>query len=101
MDIELRNQSTTVSRVVDALWSVLAVGLWAVVMAMGMYAFIMPDPAEEERGRELYDAMMQQLTEEQVQCEAQMLHDVRVRRRPTQADVDEAHAACDRTSAWR
>jgi len=90
-----------VSRVVDALWSALTFTLWAGIMAMGMYAFIMPEPGAEERGREQYAAMMERLEAEQVQCEAQMLHDVRAHRRPTQADVDEVHAACDRTSAWR
>ncbi len=89
------------SRAVDALWSALAMALWAGIMAMGMYAFIMPEPGAEERGREQYARMMQQLEAEQAQCEASQLRRVRAVREPSAEELADARATCDRTSAWR
>jgi len=87
--------------VVDAIGTAVTFIIGASIFAMAMYAFIMPDPWNEERGAKQYDAMMERLHEEEMECEANMLHDVRMYRRPTQDDVDAVLAACDRTSAWR
>jgi hypothetical protein len=87
--------------VVDAIGNAAAFVFGAGIMAVAVYAFIMPDPWNEERGAKQYDAMMEQLEQEEMECEADMLHDVRMYRRPTQEDVDAVHAACDRTSGWR
>lgn len=89
------------SRVVDALWGVLAMGLCGCIAAMVMYAFIMPEPGAEERGREQYAAMMEQLEAEEARCEAQELRRVRAVREPTAEELADARAYCDRTSAWR
>lgn len=87
--------------VVDAIGAAVTFALGVGIVATMVYAFIMPDPWNEERGQKQYDAMMERLHEEEMECEANMLHDVRMYRRPTQDDVDAVHAACDRTSAWR
>jgi hypothetical protein len=99
--VETTRFAVVMNMVVDALWSALALSVGGFLVAVVVYAFVMPDPAMEESGARGYAAMMERLEDEQMQCEAQMLHDVRLYRAPTQADVDEVHAACDRTSAWR
>lgn len=89
------------SRVVDALWGVLAMGLWGCIAAMAMYAFITPDPMMVERGEQARQQMLLELREVEARCEAQELHRVRAVREPTDEELADARAYCDRTSAWR
>ncbi len=75
--------------------------LWAGIMAMGMYAFIMPEPGAEERGREQYARMMERLQEQEAECRSERLHRVRAVREPTADELESVRDECDRTSAWR
>lgn len=85
----------------NVIFNIMAWTVCAVPVAAAMYAFIMPDPMSIERGEQLREEMLQQLTNEEIECESQMLHNIRLRRAPTQDDVEAVHATCDRTSAWR
>ena len=99
--VETTRFAVVMNMVVDALWSALALSVGGFLVAVVAYAFVMPDPAMQERGAREYAAMMERLEAEEAQCVHEQLRAVRAVRDPSDAELAEARSACDRTSAWR